>query len=133
MAVTLLHLLSSILSCALLLGGCDAYSTFKPDCTLPPAGANYVAGPNIRSTMTRLWNCLSIILLCTWNIQHLNVPAIRPEAKSTLQIWWWVSPGSRTKVKWMLFTIFMPEFLVGKALGELMAARWARCQSLWDN
>ena len=35
---------------------------------------------------------------------------------------------SRTKIKWMMFTILVPEYIVGKALNELVAInnRWAR-------
>lgn len=58
-----------------------AYTEFKPDCPLPPSGTNYVAGPNVRSSLTILWNCLSVILLCTWNIQHLNIPVRRENAE----------------------------------------------------
>lgn len=53
-------------------------SSFQPNCTLPPPHTNFVSGPNIRGTMTILWNCISVILLCTWNIQHLNIPLDRP-------------------------------------------------------
>jgi hypothetical protein len=101
----------------------QASSTFKPNCTLPPPGTSYVAEPNTRSTLGILWNCLSIIILCTWNIQHLNVPAIRPPANGVLQQMWWAILDSRVKVKWMIVTILVPEFLVGKALGEWLSAR----------
>ncbi|KUJ07171.1 uncharacterized protein LY89DRAFT_660914 [Mollisia scopiformis] len=96
---------------------------FKPNCTIPPPGATYVSGPNTRGTTTILWNCLSIIFLCTWNIQHLNIPAGRPRAKSWLQSTWWAILDSRTKIKWMIFTILVPEYLVGKAFGEWLAAK----------
>lgn len=124
MATLTLALYSPIFACVLLAGHSEASSTFKPNCTIPPAGTNYVAGPNVRSTLTILWNCLSIILLCTWNIQHLNVPAIRPPAKGFFQKKWRAILDLRPKIKWMLFTIFIPEFLVGKALGEWRAARY---------
>ena len=125
MAATCSRLLLFLHSCALLLGGSHAYSTFKPDCTLPPPGTNYVAGPNTRSTLMILWNCLTIIILCTWNILHLNVPAMRPEPESLLQKWRWTISDFMKKVKWMLVTILVPEFLVGKALGDFVAAREA--------
>ena len=110
-----------------------AYSAFKPDCPLPPPGTNYVAGPNIRSTLTILWNCLSIILLCTWNILHLNVPVSRGKAKDFVEkrlhkeptrwrvlaqkIRWWILDNA-TPVKWMVITVLAPEILVGKAFCE---------------
>jgi hypothetical protein len=115
-----------------------AASTFKPNCTLPPAHTNFVSGPNTRSTLTILWNCLSIILLCTWNIQHLNIPAARPYLDKTVKYRWvkktWRAIlDSRTNLKWMLLTILMPEYIMGKALNELIAAWYAyqRLQ-LWE-
>jgi hypothetical protein len=71
--------------------------------------------------MSILWNCLSIIFLCTWSIQHLNVPAMRPHTDNTWQKIWWAILDSRTKIKWMMFTILVPEYIVGKALNELLA------------
>jgi hypothetical protein len=124
MAMRALGILRVIFICAALLSSSDAYSSFTPTCTLPPPGTNYVSGPNVRSSLTILWNCLSIIILCTWSIQHFNIPAIRPEAKSWLQKLRWAILDSRSKAKWMLFTILVPEFLVGKALGEYRAARY---------
>jgi hypothetical protein len=97
-------------------------SSFRPNCTLPPPGTNYVSGPNTRGTTSILWNCLSIIFLCTWSIQHLNVPAGRPKADSTLQKLWWAILDSRTKIKWTVITILVPEYLVGKAFGEKLEA-----------
>jgi hypothetical protein len=97
-------------------------SSFSPNCTLPPSGTNYVSGPNARGTTGILWNCLSIIFLCTWSIQHLNVPAGRPKADSTLQKLWWAILDSRTKIKWTVITILVPEYLVGKAFAEKLEA-----------
>jgi hypothetical protein len=98
-------------------------SSFNPNCTLPQEGTNYVNGPNVRGTFDILWNCLSIFLICSWNILHLNVPAERPRPRNFVQKIWWAILDSRAKVKWMLFTILMPEFLVGKALNDWMAAK----------
>jgi hypothetical protein len=97
-------------------------STFNPECTLPPPGTAYVSGPNIRGTTSILFNCLSIIFLCTWNIQHLNVPAARSQPKSSIQGIWWAILDSRTRLKWMIFTILVPEYLTGKAFAERVAA-----------
>lgn len=109
-----------------------AYTEFKPDCPLPPSGTNYVAGPNVRSSLTILWNCLSVILLCTWNIQHLNIPVRRENAEDFVKkhekkkIWWrilqrkvyWWILDQATPVKWTVITVFAPEILVGKAFCE---------------
>ncbi|KAK0707272.1 hypothetical protein B0H67DRAFT_647464 [Lasiosphaeris hirsuta] len=86
--------------------------TFKPECTLPPLGTNYVSGPNTRSTLGILWNCLSIIILCTWSIQHLNVPRIRGDPGNFRQRILWSILDLWTKLKWMILTILVPEYLL---------------------
>jgi len=107
-----------------LLGHSNASSYFKPQCPVPPPGTNYVAGANTRSTLGILWDFLSMIILCTWNIQHLNVPAIQRRPDTMLGRTWQTILNSRVKIKWMIFTIFVPEFLVGKAFGERVAGKW---------
>lgn len=97
-------------------------SSFTTNCTIPPEPTNYVAGPNVRSTLSILWNCLSIILLCTWSVLHLNVPARRPPASIPIKMWWAIW-DSRKKAKWMMLAIPIPEYLVGKALDEFSVAR----------
>lgn len=106
-----------------------AASTFAPNCTLPSEGTNFVSGPNTRGTLSILWNCLSIILLCTWNIQHLNIPAQRPILgdeipwlKRTCKTSWWKILDTGKQLKWMLFTILIPEYIMGKAWGDRQAA-----------
>ncbi|KAK1752636.1 hypothetical protein QBC47DRAFT_463181 [Echria macrotheca] len=97
-------------------------SSFKPSCTLPPPDTNFVSGPGTRGTISILWNCISIFILCTWTIQRLNIPAARRDAGWVHKIWWAIL-DSRTKISWMLFTIFIPEFILGKALGEREATK----------
>ena len=101
-----------------LLGRSDGASYFQPECTHPPNGTNFVGNPNTRSTMGIIWSVLSIIILCTLNILHLNVPAIRPPTKSKWRKVWYKIWDSKTKLKWMLFTILVPEFIMAKALSE---------------
>ncbi|KAK0712654.1 hypothetical protein B0T26DRAFT_714882 [Lasiosphaeria miniovina] len=101
----------------------QALTSFRPECPLPSPGTEFVSGPNVRSTLSIVWNCLSVIFLCTWNIQHLNVPALRRRPNGFLQKMWWRILDSRTKLKWMIFTVLAPEYLVGKALGERLAVR----------
>lgn len=98
--------------------------SFISNCTLPPGSPNYVGTVTIRSTLEIVWSCLSIILLCTWTIQHLNVPQqIVSQTfgerfrRSLLRVW--------QKSKWMLLTIFAPELITGKAFAELISARSA--------
>ncbi|MCJ1263857.1 hypothetical protein MMC22_003727 [Lobaria immixta] len=103
---------------------------FTPNYTLPPDHTNYVSGSNVRSTLSILWNCLSIIILCTWNILHLNVPARRPTASSAVQKTWGMICDSSKKAKWMILSILMPELLLGKALDEFLSARHSCNKSL---
>ncbi|KAK4444478.1 hypothetical protein QBC34DRAFT_308720 [Podospora aff. communis PSN243] len=86
---------------------------FNPNCTLPPEGVNYVSGVTVRSTLDILWSSLATIFLCTWTVQHLNIP--HPSEASGLASMW-------RKMKWMLVMIIAPEFMVGKALGDCVAA-----------
>jgi hypothetical protein len=108
-----------------LAGACLA-ATFNPECPLPPAGTTFVGGPNIRSTTGILWNCLSVLILCTWSIQHLNVPNIRPPAKGFIPKLWRTICKAGTKIKWMIVTILIPEFILSKALGEWVSSRECR-------
>jgi hypothetical protein len=57
---------------ALLHGGSSAYSSFTLKCTLPPPGHQLRRRHNARSTLIILWNCLSIILLCTWTVVRIS-------------------------------------------------------------
>lgn len=100
-------------------------STFSPNCTLPEATVNYVSSPDIQGTLDVLWSCLSILLLCTWTVQHLNVPFKRnPPTKlaSILQAILLVAE----KALWMLVNLIFPEWMLGKALLDLVSARF--CQ-----
>ena len=103
--------------------GSSQASSFKPECTMPPPGTSYVAGKNARGTTAILFNCVSIIPLCTWNIQRLNITAARPKAKGYIQSIWWGLLNSRSKVKWMIITVLVSEHLVRKAFGELIATK----------
>jgi len=105
-------------------------STFSPNCTLPSSITTYVSGPNTRGTLTILWDCLSIIILCVWNIQHLNVPAMQPPTTNIWQEIWRAVLDSRTKIKWACLTILVPEYIVGKALGDCLGARKSRTRML---
>lgn len=53
----------------------------------------------------------------------MNIPAMRPPTSSVIRKMWWAILDSRTKIKWMIFTILIPEYIVGKALNELLGAK----------
>ncbi|KAI0896522.1 hypothetical protein F4806DRAFT_495824 [Annulohypoxylon nitens] len=119
---TLSVLALRLLCAGLILADLCESSSFKPNCTLPTNTVNYVSGPNTRSTLSIVWNCTSVIILCTWSIQHLNVPAIHHSNKFMKKICISIQ-DSVTKVKWMVLTILVPEYIVGKALNMFLSAR----------
>ncbi len=90
---------------------------FRTNCTLPPDIVNYVTPPNTRGTVDILLSCLATILLCTWSIQHPNVPVY-------LKTRGWKDQLAKAlkQVKVMIFTIIAPELLLLLAFGDLSCA-----------
>lgn len=102
--------------------------TFQPNCTLPATGGGFVEGPNVRGTLEIVWSCFAIILLCTWSIIVPNVPEQFKEAPGTILKTWLREVGKLSypgiiKLSWMLYTIVLPEYVLGKALSGFMRAR----------
>ncbi|KAH8807157.1 hypothetical protein F5884DRAFT_730769 [Xylogone sp. PMI_703] len=109
-----------ILSLSLLLLYANAHATiFHPNCTVPPAKTNIVAGPNVRSTLDILRSSVLTILLCTWTVLHLNIPSAKSENGSNTKKF--IRLACR-KLKWMAFTILLPEYMTSKALNDFVAA-----------
>ena len=109
----------------------SSYTSFDPDCTFPPENTNIVNSPPVRGTFDILWTCLSVLITCTWAIQHLSVPPYDPlEKPSWYNAWKEKTRHTWRKVKWTIFTIATPEFLFAKALAELLAARYSEKQFL---
>lgn len=85
--------------------------------TLLSSGAAFVSSPKTRGTLDILWPCVSILILCTWSVLHLNVP-IESTPKTTSQAYgrriflFWI------KFKWMLVNLAAPEWAVGQALSN---------------
>lgn len=101
--------------------------TFQPNCTLP-ATSGFVKGPNIRGTLQIVWSCFAIILLCTWSIIVPNVPEQFKETPGTRFRSWLREVGKISypgviKVAWMLYTLVLTEYVLGKALSGFMRAR----------
>jgi hypothetical protein len=117
--------LALVLGQAIFVSRAEAFSIFSPNCTLPPPNTNFVSAAGVRSTLDILWSSLALIILCTWNILHLNIPRIRGPASFCKKRWWDIV-DAQTKVKWMLLTILVPELILAKAANELVAARWAK-------
>ncbi|MCJ1479133.1 hypothetical protein MMC13_007817 [Lambiella insularis] len=132
--------MQSILLLSLAAGFVEAGTTFSPNCTLPSSTVNVVYSSSVRGTLDILWSSLYILFACTWSVQHLNVPDQKPtgipgiwEAMSQmihgkgtdpfkLALRWAVA-DVWPKTKWMIFTLLVPEFLVGKGLHDLQHAR----------
>ena len=133
-----------------------AFVAFKPNCTIPPKIVNYVSNPQVRGTLQILWGCITVLLLCTWSIQHASVPIEHDKSKPPsrvrrlgLQIFsgfvnvfhrifgWKQQPRlwneffdevrwNWDRLIWMGAVILCPEFHVGKALTENYAANESR-------
>lgn len=99
-----------------------AMKSFQPNCTLPPPGPGFVASPNMRSTLDIVWSCLSVILLSTWSVLHLNVPP-QFDSRTWQQRLWKELWLTWRKVKWMLWALLAPELLLAKALDRYLSAR----------
>ncbi|KAM0717389.1 hypothetical protein Q7P37_007241 [Cladosporium fusiforme] len=97
-------------------------SKFTIECTLPPEGTTFVQDPNARGTLNIVYSCLAVVFLCTWGIQHLNVPVQTiPNSK------WQKSARTvsrvSTKVKWMAFNILAPEWPFAQPVCGLVSER----------
>lgn len=101
-------------------------SSFHPNCTLPSsAEVNYVSSCNVRGTLDILWSCTFTLFICTWTVQHLNIPRQRI-GSSKRSLWGTFSTFAKSswpKTKWMIVTLVLPELLVGRAVQDWMAAR----------
>ncbi|KAF2007573.1 hypothetical protein P154DRAFT_569444 [Amniculicola lignicola CBS 123094] len=94
-----------------------AFSKFNLICTQPPNGTNFVLAPNTRSSVHILLSTVTVILPFTWSILHLNFPTIHrmtlvlgKACQNTID--------SRIKIKRVLFTITVLEYLIGTAFSD---------------
>lgn len=71
----------------------------------------WVRSPSVRGTLDIIWSCAITIILCSWSVLFLNVVAKRE-----------VFPSLKTKLRWMVFTIFFPEALVAFAQKQWISA-----------
>ena len=85
------------------------------------AKVGWVWRDNHRSTSDILWSCFAVILVCTYKVIHLNLPA-RMEAEAS-----WYQPRFwkkwLRKLKWMGFMALSPELLLSMALADFL---WSR-------
>ena len=86
-----------------------------------PAKVGWIWDSGNRSSFDILWSCLAVVLVCTYKVVHLNLPAER-EAEASwrgLDFWrkWF------RKLKWMGLMAIAPEVILSMALQD-----W-----LWSN
>jgi hypothetical protein len=101
----------------------QASASFQPNCTIPSETVNFVSSSNVRGTLDILWSCLLTIILCTWTVQHLNIPEESPESTTRAQALKQILKSYWIKLKWNLIALISPEAAVGKASQDLMMAR----------
>jgi hypothetical protein len=114
-----------LISFLCLVAWCYGYTTFETTCSTPSISVNFVSSPDSRGTLNILWSCLATLLVCTWTIQHLNVPKHRTFPGAVHSPWYDFQGKLKrlwTNVKWMLFTLLAPEYILGKALGHRVVA-----------
>jgi hypothetical protein len=111
-----------------------AITVYYPDCIVPTLQLpTYVDSASIRGTLDIFWSCFFTLLICTWTAQHLNVPAQRlgREPESTKEYVTSIFSTFWSKLKWMIITLVLPEFLVGRAVQDWMLAwRYAKDRGL---
>lgn len=102
----------------------DASYTFSRNCTLSTETSHFVVSPNVRSTVDILWSSLFVLFICTWTVQHLNLP---PSAQTKDRTRWenvmieldeFIRKG-----KWMVVTVLAPEWTLGTALVDRALAK----------
>lgn len=94
---------------------------FHPNCTLP-SEPSFVSAPNVRGTLSIFWGCLNVLILCTWSIQHPNLP-IQLRRQTFWQMFRYQLYLAYWKAGSMLLAILAPEFVAGLAVQEVLLAR----------
>ena len=102
----------------------SAWSTFSSKCSTPATYTNYISSADIRGTLDILWSCTFTLFICTWTVQHLNIPRQRRViASSKLQSLKWTFQSIQYRSKWMIFSLIFPEVLVGQEFQEWVLAQ----------
>lgn len=118
--------------------------SFNVNCTIPPTITHYVSGVSTRGTLNIVWSSLSVLALCVWSTQHLNVPPQWRPSEKDKTIGTKMSQKWRKffrhiflferSFRWMVINLMSPEFMTAKALLDLLSAKdmyqqlrpWAR-------
>lgn len=102
-----------------------SFTEFNSNCTLPPGGTNFASSPGVRGTLDIVWSCASILLICTWSILHQNVP-LQSTPRNARQVWIRDISRSIKKLRWMLYILVQPEWLVVKAISDRLLVKTQR-------
>ena len=78
----------------------------------------YVDGPDGRGTISILVSCISTLLLCTWSVLHLNIPA---KGTSTIATF-------RPYAYWCFLGLFGPELVIWVAWRQFISAKALQMQ-----
>ncbi|KAK4445191.1 hypothetical protein QBC34DRAFT_307399 [Podospora aff. communis PSN243] len=107
---------------------------FNLQCTTPPDSVGLVAEPNVRGTLSIVWSCLAVLLLCTWAVLHECVPVEGKNKGPPVRLWafgWrFFDPTPiflgtylfLCKTSSFLIAFFAPELFAGKAMGSFYFA-----------
>lgn len=74
-----------------------------------------------RTTFDIIWGCVAVIIVCTYKVIHLNLPAEKESDASWSELPFWKK--WLRKFKWMFFMTVSPELLFSMALLDWL---WAR-------
>ncbi|KAJ9322779.1 hypothetical protein DTO027B9_1285 [Paecilomyces variotii] len=106
---------------------------FNVNCTVPPTITHYVSGASTRGTLDIVWGALTVLFLCVWSNQHLNVPPQwRPseeDSKTTSKFSRICKKIARhcflfnRSFRWMIINLASPEFVTAKALLDMISAK----------
>lgn len=100
-------------------------NSFSSNCTLPPDGKKFVSSPQVRGTLDIAWSCLSVLVICTWSVLHLNVP-VPSERKTTWHKFNRFALRTIEKLRWMLFNLLAPEFSLATAWADSRAVDYVK-------
>ena len=111
----------------------SAFRAFEPNCTAPRDHVTWVSPPSVRGTMEIIFSCFSVLLVCTWAIQHLSVPPHRDhywnhKLVESKQYSAFLDDArfNYSKLKWMVMSLIAPEYILSKSLSEMLAAHDSR-------
>ncbi|KAI0384421.1 hypothetical protein F5Y04DRAFT_229254 [Hypomontagnella monticulosa] len=93
---------------------------FEVHCTVPSNVTAYVSSPDARGTFDIVWSCLSILLICTWSVIHLNVP-LQTTPQRKREKYYRAITRTFNKFLWMLVNLLAPEWSMGKAWTDYLA------------